>query len=69
MPEMDGIACADEIIKYDPDAIIVVLSGYEDFGPNSISDEKKGLIKGYLTKPIDIVELSVLLTRLLKARP
>ncbi|MBW1700629.1 MAG: response regulator [Deltaproteobacteria bacterium] len=69
MPEMDGIACADEITKYDPDAIIAVLSGYEEFGPESISDEKRGLIKGYLTKPIDIVELSVLLTRLIKARP
>ncbi len=64
MPEIDGITCAKRIIEYDPRARIVLVSGYEQEGPNGIDGKTKALIKGYLTKPIDMGEVSQLLSRL-----
>jgi len=65
MPEMDGLSVAEEIMDYDPEAKIVVISGYDENGPLGIEEEKKRLIKGYLSKPINIKELSTLLTRMI----
>jgi two-component system response regulator AlgR len=65
MPEMDGIACAECIIQQDPKSKIVLISGYNEMGANGINPETKKLIAGYLTKPIDMVELSQLLSKLL----
>ena len=61
IPEMDGINVAKQIISYDPAASIVLMSGYSanrQFGANP-ADQK--LFKGYLTKPIDLNDLSRLL--------
>jgi PAS domain S-box-containing protein len=66
MPEMDGLSCAESIIDYDPDAKIVIISGYDVDGPSGIAEEKKRLIKGYLTKPIGMDKLSTQLARVLK---
>ena len=66
MPEMDGIICAKEIIEEDPAAKIILISGYEETGPSGIDSRTKQIIKGYLTKPIDMVELSHVLGRLFK---
>ena len=66
MPEMDGLSCAERIIEYDPDAKIVIISGYDVDGPSGIADDKKRLIKGYLTKPIGMEKLSTQLARVLK---
>lgn len=65
MPEMDGIACAETIIRQFPKATIVLISGYNEMGANGIKPETKKLIAGYLTKPIDMIELSQLLSKLL----
>ena len=65
IPAMDdGIACAEKIMDYDPNARIIITSGYEKNGPNGLDDRTKNYIKGYLTKPTDIYELSTVLARL-----
>jgi CheY-like chemotaxis protein len=64
MPEIDGISCAKKIIEEDPAARIILISGYDERGPNGIDAGSKEFIKGYLTKPMDITELSQLLIRL-----
>jgi len=64
MPEIDGITCAQKILEYDPGARIVLVSGYDESGPTGIDPETQTLIKEYLTKPIDMFELSRVLGRL-----
>lgn len=64
MPEENGISCADRILEFDPDAKIAIMSGYDRNGPELSDKRLNGIIKGYLTKPIDVAELSSLLARL-----
>ncbi len=66
MPEMDGISCGEKIMEFDPNAKIVIISGYDEHGPIALDDERKKFIRGYLTKPIDMNELSSMLAQLLK---
>jgi len=65
MPEMDGIACIREIIKTDPEARIVIVSGYEESDQGGVDEDVKGMIKGYLTKPCGGEELSRMLFQVL----
>lgn len=58
MPELDGIACIRRILEMDPAAKIVIVSGYDDLGPNGIDDDVRRIIKGYLTKPCGMEALS-----------
>jgi signal transduction histidine kinase/ActR/RegA family two-component response regulator len=66
MPKMDGMTCAKKIMEKDPDAKIVMVSGYEDTGPNGISSEVRKLIKGYITKPCSAAELSEIIAKALQ---
>jgi PAS domain S-box-containing protein len=66
MPEMDGITCAQKIIEFDPEARIIMISGYDEEGPNGIDDRITTAIKGYLTKPINMAQLTSLMADLLK---
>ncbi|MBW1887577.1 MAG: sigma 54-interacting transcriptional regulator, partial [Deltaproteobacteria bacterium] len=66
MPGMDGIKCAEKIVEHDPSAKIVMLSGYDERGPDGINDQDRLLIKDYLTKPVDIADLSRILAHLLE---
>jgi PAS domain S-box-containing protein len=66
MPEMDGVTCTEKILEQDPEAKIVMLSGYEEDGSDGIHDKAKSSIKGYLVKPFDMRKLSLLLSRLLQ---
>jgi len=65
MPEMDGIACIREIIKIDPKARIVIVSGYDEADLNGLDETVKGLIKGYLIKPCSLGKLSRALSQAL----
>jgi len=58
MPKMDGVMCARKIVEKDPDARIIMVSGYEESGPNGIDESTKTLIKAYITKPCGMGELS-----------
>ena len=66
MPEIDGITCTKEIIKADPKARIVIVSGYEESGDNGIDENVKSIIKGYITKPCNMEELSRTISMILK---
>jgi PAS domain S-box-containing protein len=66
MPKMDGVACAKKIIEKDPEAKIIMVSGYEDTGPNGISTDVRKLIKGYIIKPCNAAELSQVISRALE---
>ncbi len=59
MPGLDGISCIREVLKMDPDANILIVSGYEEYGPDGIGESIKSMIKGYIIKPCRIEELSI----------
>lgn len=59
MPDKDGVACAKEINKYDSNAKIIFVSGFEETGPNGIDNDIKKIIKGYITKPCGMKMLSL----------
>jgi two-component system, cell cycle sensor histidine kinase and response regulator CckA len=67
MPKMDGITCARNIVNKDPAARIIIVSGYEETGPHGIEETAKSLIKGYLTKPCRIEDLSQAISQALEA--
>jgi CheY-like chemotaxis protein/two-component sensor histidine kinase len=58
MPEVDGVACIKRIMDIDPKSKIVVISGYNESGQNGIDESVKNNIKGYITKPCGLKELS-----------
>lgn len=66
MPGMDGVSCIKEIMKLDRQARVVIVSGYEQFGSNGIEEPVKALIRGYITKPCGLEELSRTLSRVLE---
>jgi CheY-like chemotaxis protein len=68
LPDMDGNDCAEKIKALDPSACIVFMSGYDEEGPNGIDPETLDRICGYLTKPIDIHQLTDLLKKVFKSR-
>ena len=55
-----------EMIKMDPEAKIVIVSGYEESGPDGIDENVKLLIMGYLTKPFGMSELSKTISKALQ---
>jgi signal transduction histidine kinase len=65
MPEMDGVACIEEIFNYDPDAKISIVSGYELDGMNGLGKRAKQAIRDYLPKPVGLNDLSKLLGKML----
>jgi CheY-like chemotaxis protein len=66
MPGMDGLECARRILAEDPAAKIVILSGCEPAEPEHPELLGRKLIKGVLTKPVGIGELSCFLTEVLE---
>lgn len=65
MPEMDGITCIRQILDFDPDAKIIIISGFEKTGVNGIDSDIENRIKGYLTKPCGAEELSKIIEQAL----
>jgi PAS domain S-box-containing protein len=66
MPEMDGVNCAEKILDLNPDAKIAFLSGFGIEGLDEIGDRIKASIKTFLTKPVELADLSTALTRMLQ---
>ncbi len=66
MPGMDGMECARRILEIDPEARIVMFSGYEPAQGKMPDLLERKLLKGYLTKPADIAELSQFLAKVLQ---
>jgi len=65
MPGMDGMECAHRLLEIDPQARIVMFSGYEPAQGKQPDRLDRSLLKGYLTKPADIAELSQFLAKVL----
>jgi DNA-binding NtrC family response regulator len=55
--------CFEEIMRLDPQAKVIIMSGYDDSG---MEEEKRKLIKGYITKPVDIHHVLSLLASVLQ---
>jgi len=66
MPEMGGVASIEEILKYDPAANISIFSGYNQEAVDYLSPNAKAAIKHFVSKPIGLEALSVLLAEMLK---
>jgi signal transduction histidine kinase/ActR/RegA family two-component response regulator len=65
MPGLDGVACIREFMKADPDARVVIISGFENTGADGIDEDVKKMIKGYLVKPCGAAELSRMISQVL----
>ncbi|MEW6673385.1 MAG: ATP-binding protein [Thermodesulfobacteriota bacterium] len=57
MPGMDGMTCAEAIANYDAQAKILILSGYNEDGPDGLPAPRNRSVRGYLTKPVRMNEL------------
>ena len=66
MPEMDGVNCAEKIFDLNPDAKIAFISGYEITGSDEFGDRTKDSIQTFLTKPVELADLSTALTHMLQ---
>lgn len=62
MPEMDGIACIQQLVSIDPDVRILVISALSDKA-TGIEALKKGA-RGFLCKPFNEEQLLEALTEL-----
>jgi two-component system chemotaxis response regulator CheY len=67
MPEMDGFNCAEKILDLNPDARIAFLSGYGIEGMDEFGDRIKTSVKTFLTKPVELADLSTALSSLLQS--
>ncbi|MCJ7595613.1 MAG: PAS domain S-box protein [Desulfobacterales bacterium] len=65
MPEMDGVTFTEKAIEYDSKAKIVMISGYDEYGPSGMEEKTRKLTMGYLTKPVNMSHITALLGRLL----
>jgi len=66
MPEMDGISCIEEILSFDPEANISIMSGYELDSITGLSQKVQASIIDYMPKPLGLGDLSALLARMLQ---
>lgn len=67
MPHMDGTTCAKKIFEHDPDARIVMISGYQEVNRDIGGTEAQRAIKDYIFKPCDVNELSRVLAKALRS--
>jgi len=66
MPEMDGIGFLDRVKKYDPAAIVVMMTGFPSADTILETIEDDGYT--YISKPIDLSTVIDLVQRGLEAR-
>ena len=67
MPVMDGETCAKKILKNDPAARIVIISGYQESAVNEKETGLKNNIKDFVLKPFDIDEISKVISKALQS--
>jgi len=56
LPDIDGIHLLEAVKKYDPDSLVIVITGYPSF--DSVRDALKLGAHDYLTKPFNIDEIT-----------
>ncbi|WEK53165.1 MAG: response regulator [Candidatus Cohnella colombiensis] len=62
MPVMDGIQFLSELRQFDTDALVIMMTGYQDF--NYVRSVIRYEVHDYILKPIDYEELSKTIERL-----
>jgi DNA-binding NtrC family response regulator len=67
MANMDGATAAMKIIGLDPQARIVLISGYEESAQIDIETRLKNVIKDFIIKPFDLKRLSEVVARALSS--
>jgi len=67
MPGMDGLETAKHILEADPEAWIILISGYDEDGPEGVEPKLPKSVKGYIPKPFDIAEVSKVLAEVFKS--
>ena len=67
MPEMDGVNCAEKIFDLNPNAKIAFITGYEVEGLDEFGDRIKASVKTFLTKPVELADLSSALSQMLQS--
>jgi len=63
MPDADGLECTKAIRKVDPDIKVIIISSMMD--EEIIHKAKKAKVSGYIQKPVDSEELSLLIRRIM----
>jgi DNA-binding NtrC family response regulator len=63
MPGMGGRECLEEILKIDPEAKVILVTGYTDEEPPEVFLEAGA--KEYVNKPYDVKDLARLIRRVL----
>lgn len=58
MPNVNGIAAAQSILERDSRARIIMMSGFDKFGPDGLPPSLQRLIKAYITKPFELAKIS-----------
>lgn len=66
MPKMNGIELMENILEEDPSTFVIIFTGNGSID-NAVEAIKKGAFD-YITKPIEIKKISLLIDRILKAR-
>ena len=66
MPKMNGIELMEKILADNPQVTIVIFTGYSSI-ETAVEAIKKGAYD-YITKPIDTIQLSLLVDRIIKSR-
>src|SRR2546422_6702531 len=61
MPERDGLALLEELLKLDPEALVILVTAYGTIG-SAVQAMKKGAFD-YLAKPVDREELLITIAR------
>jgi signal transduction histidine kinase/DNA-binding response OmpR family regulator len=67
MPEMDGANCAEKILDINPDAKIAFITGYQVEGLDEFGERIKNSVKTFLTKPVELADLSATLSQMLQS--
>ena len=66
MPEMDGFEVLDRLRTRNPEALVIIMTGYES--TESVVRAMKAGAEDYLTKPLDLDHLEIVLEKALKSR-
>jgi len=66
MPEMDGLALAEYIHKYDNTLPVVIMTGYPSL-ENTIKTLKNGVVD-FLVKPVNLQQMEICIQRVLRER-
>jgi CheY-like chemotaxis protein len=66
MPEMDGVSCAEKILDLNSAAKIAFITGVEVGSLDEFGDRIKNAVTTFLTKPVELADLSAVLARMLQ---